>query len=259
MTKNWIAAALVAALLPAAHAGTYHERFDDGLAQGWQPQDATAWSILPSAAGNLHLRGQAAPDATQVASQVTTFKRTFGDFGYAVTVADNAVRPTYVLARATADFSMRYDTSTGHTTYTGSGYAFGIGCSPFVYKVAYAYKVVDGVATVIQPWKAMSGMGCTGDITTGDRLEVRLQGATIQFYVNRQRVMSWTDPSPILSGRVGLYGVTDTAQPTWSDFDDVVVKPITTTLQPASSALPAATASATGPAADAMGRPLQAR
>lgn len=259
--KKLIAAALVAATLPAAHAASYHERYDDGVAQGWQPQDATAWSIIPAADGNLHARVQAAADATQTYAQVSTQKHVFTDFGYGVTVADNGVRPTFILARATPDFSSRWDAATGHTTYTGSGYAFGIGCSPFVWKVAYAYKVVNGVVTVIQPWKAMSGMGCTGDITTGDRLEVRLQGATIQFYVNRQRVVSWTDPAPILSGRIGLYGVTDTTQVTWSDFDDIVVKPLTTVLQPASSTSSAATATTapTGPAADAMGRPLLAR
>lgn len=217
------AAVLAAMTQSALAAGTYREDFSDGMANYWTPQQKASFKVVPSATGNLNYRGAAAADPTQTFAQVSTLSsRPLADFQYSVTVADNAVRPTFLIFRATPDFGSRYDATTFQTTYQGTGYAFGVACSPLIRSSFYFYKIVNGLQTTIQPW-ANAPLNCTGDIDHGDRLSVVAKGTQTMLYVNGTLVYTYTDGASIGSGRVGLYNYTDYVVDTFSNFDNIVI------------------------------------
>ena len=218
MKSIFATAALAAACHAAFASGIYRESFNDGHAQFWDPRPAEAFSIETSGSGNPFYRGSA--DVTRrggVVSQVSTLMiPPPRNFRYTVRVADNLIRPTYLVFRATADFG--FDRRGRH----GSGYAFGIDCISGLNSF-YFYKAVDGRFSVIQTWKRVPSLKCSGDIDDADELRVTMKDDLIVLSINGEGVYRYRDPDPITSGRLGFYNISDDYQPTHSDFDHVVV------------------------------------
>jgi len=214
MKSIFAAAALIAACQGAFATGIYHETFNDGRAQFWDPRPAEAFSIETSGSGNSFYRGSA--EASLVQWQVSKLRLPPPkDFRYTVRVADNGVRPTYVIFRATANFA--YD----GVNYRGSGYAFGIFCGGHD-REFYVYKMVDGELTTLQSWTDVS-LKCSGDIDDADELGVTMTGDDFVLAINGRPVFRYSDPDPIKRGRVGFYNVSDDLLDTRSDFDHVVI------------------------------------
>lgn len=218
-------ATLLATLAPAAHAATTRrETFEDGLAQGWTPQDPSAWSVVAETATNHVYRVQTAATELLIETQVATLAKAFQDFSYAVTVA-NGGQQAYVIARATADFGSGIDLLHGGGRYDGTGYAFGIACDGGGQGAGHmrAYKVVNGMYSPIFNGTPVSGLKCGATITNGDRIGISAQGAALSFHINGKKVATYQDPAPILSGLVGFYNLSNPDGISSADFDDVVI------------------------------------
>ena len=81
------------------------------------------------------------------------------------------------------------------------------------YGDAYELYKYDG------DWTKVASSGSPGELVNGQwyDMEVRMKGANIQFYVDGDKKIDYTDPSPLTSGRHGLY-----AHHVATNFDDWV-------------------------------------
>lgn len=206
-----------ATTLPST-AGEYKEDFNDGTAQNWAPQNPKNWKVVGTPGSYMRYR---AKSAKAEGAMVSTYAAAeFSDFVYRTFVRNDETYASYMIFRATSDFW-----SDGYVA-TGSGYAFGLDadCDADGVKSFYIYKVVNGTLETIQSWTESPAIQCDEE---GNVLKVRATGDRLKFYINHALVYEYTDPMPVLAGRVGMLGYSFTDGPTTHWFDRTRIKPLT--------------------------------
>jgi len=201
-------------------AESYKENFEDGLAQLWEPQVAAQrWRVI----GSLGHKYKARASARFNGNMVSTYGGAeYANFNYSVSLRNKGVYASYMIFRATPDFSQQRS----QRPQSGSGYAFGIddhACVSGGLGKYYIYKMENGSFSTIKDWTESPYIKCDKQ---WNRLRVRAIGDTLKFFINGKLVYEFTDNAALLSGRIGLLGYSYTATPTRHYFDNIVVAPI---------------------------------
>lgn len=211
----------------SASATNYVEDFNDGLAQDWQPQVRSQWSVGgDSPSQELVYRASAKPSFS--GGMVTTLSnQKYSNLEYSADIRkiSGGNYATYIIFRASKDFM---STSAGVGIYKGSGYAFGFHCVNNTTPSFFIYKMQNDVNTKIIGWVPMPvevQKGCTDYYN----YKVQASGKLLHFYINDVLVYSYKDPTPVRSGRIGLLGYSRTESVTQHAFDNLRVTDFTIT------------------------------
>ncbi len=206
----------------AGSAESYKENFEDGLAQLWEPQaTAQRWRVI----GNLGHKYKARASARFDGNMVSTYAGAeYANFNYRVSLRNKGDNASYMIFRATPDFSQQRSQS----PQSGSGYAFGIdnrACVSGGLGKYYIYKMENGSFSTIKAWTESLYIRCDKQWNS---LRVSAKGGALKFFINSKLVYKFTDNAAILSGRIGVLGYSYTKTPTRHYFDNIVVAPIVT-------------------------------
>lgn len=171
------------------HSGVYCEDFDDGLAQGWQPDLSQNWRVL-----NGEYRAQSAQQNLMVS--------TYGGRVWSNVEVQVSCRRDGALANS-AGVVLR--ASAGFDHGVGSAYVFQL--SRFNGRPYYGgsygvWKQVNGSAQWLQPWTYTAAIAPGVNV-----MRAVAQGTTLAFYINGALVWTGNDYS-LSSGRIGLLGYT---------------------------------------------------
>lgn len=206
----------------AVMAETYEQDFEAGKAPGWQAQTKANWKIGGTEANRFYQAQAGKSGSADKGAYVSTFRGgAFQDFDYRVRVKSNNSYPSFLLFRASADFSRNGGTG------AGTGYAFGLraqcaaGQKDKEFRI---YKQVNGgLQNINDEWTFSDKLNCAA---VGNRVRVTAVGGEINFYVNDSKVFTYKDPAPIASGRIGLMAFDGADAPTTHQFDNIYVTPI---------------------------------
>jgi hypothetical protein len=211
-----LAGLIIALLCPfSVSAEIYQENFQDGVADGWEPQQPEQWVINGRPKRNLNYR---ASDGDNDSVMISTYAGAeYEDVDFRVSLRADDNYAAYVVVRGSADFYRKSGIN------EGSGYAFGISAAcgtglPLAYNV---YKLTDGVYQNIQPWVATDKLKCA---LRGNRIRIVAVGRLLKFFVNNKLVFKYRDAKPLAAGRVGLVGYTAPPLPTRHYFDNVFIR-----------------------------------
>jgi hypothetical protein len=210
------------ALSSAVMAETYEQDFEAGRAPGWQAQTRGNWKIAGTEANRFYQAGAGKSVSAEKGAYVSTFRgATYQDFDYRVRVKSDSAYPSFLLFRASADFSRNGGTG------AGTGYAFGFRaqCAAGQKDKAFRiYKQVNGgLQNINDEWTFSDKLNCAA---VGNRIRVTAVGGEINFYVNDSKVFTYVDPAPIARGRIGLMAFDGADAPTTHQFDNIYVTPI---------------------------------
>jgi hypothetical protein len=202
-----------------AHAQTvYSENFDTGVAQLWEPQKLTQWTVSQKTTTNYVYQAKSSKKFN--GGIISTYSgSTYKNPDYSVSLRSTTSYATYLLLRATANF---YEDWNGITK--GSGYAIGISCGNGV-GYYYIFVTKDSTTTTIQSWTESSAIICdtTSSGLDWNRLRVKANKDNFKIYINNTLIHTFTDSTITRSGRIGLLGYSTTTTPTTHYFDKVQV------------------------------------
>ena len=181
---------------------TYSEDFDDGLAQGWEPNTPARWEVVEgeyrAMAGSLD-KGMQSTYASANWSDLSvraTLRRTGNEYAVAA-----------LFARTSEDFDWWYGQH-------GQGYGLGIDATGRYWLI----KWVDGVGSYLQPWTASPFLN---EGAEANEVLLSFAGYFIQVYFNGNLVWSCHDSDVSGPGRIGLGGYSGWESEATHFFDNV--------------------------------------
>jgi len=217
MKLSMIFSALLFVGAANAQTSLYSEDFESGTAQNWMPQNSSEWSVVKNNKTFKHYyRSYSRTPASYSNSMVSVHNNQYTDFIYSASLRNTDTFATYIIFRATSNFTV--NSATGNR---GSGYAFGIDADTCgALGSFYIYKLTDGILETIMPWTNAPSIKCD---KLWNKLKVVVQGEVLKFFINGEIVYKYTDSSPIQSGMIGVLGYTRDTANTKHYFDNISV------------------------------------